>query len=144
MARQRCTSCRFRCMRFSARLQSRLIFEHVWNSEATVCDAFYALGLTIVSTSIVPRCVYSQEWCTNFWGRKMIRMLRCECCATTRLLLDVWHVILQRCTTVERLLGNLPTSIYTLYKHRIVTEVLPALRAWWLLLNQYLLIEWCA
>ena len=101
MARQRCTSCRFRCMRFSARLRSRLIYEHVWNSEATACDAFYALGLTIVSTSIVQRCVYSQEWCTNFWGRKMVRMLRCECCATMRLLLDVWHVILQRCTTVE-------------------------------------------
>ena len=44
MARQRCTSCRFRCMRFSARLQSRLIFKHVWNSEATVCDTFYRTG----------------------------------------------------------------------------------------------------
>ena len=54
----------------------------------------------------------------------MIRMLRCECCATMRLLLDVWHVILQRCTTVARLLGTFPTSIYTLYKHRIVIEVL--------------------
>ena len=32
------------CMRFSARLRSRLIFEHVWNSEATVCDAFYRTG----------------------------------------------------------------------------------------------------
>ena len=42
----------------------------------------------------------------------MIRMLRCECCATMRLLLDVWHVILQRCTTVAQLLGTLPTSIY--------------------------------
>ena len=50
----------------------------------------------------------------------MIRMLRCECCATMRLLIDVWHVILQRCTTVARLLGILPTSIYTLYMHRIV------------------------
>ena len=50
----------------------------------------------------------------TFWGRKMIRMLRCECCATMRLLLDVWHVILQRCTTVAQLLGTLPTSIYTL------------------------------
>ena len=59
----------------------------------------------------------------------MIRMLRCECCATMRLLLDVWHVILQRCTTVAQLLGNLPTSIYTVYKHRIVIEALPALRA---------------
>ena len=82
------------------------------------------LGLTIVSTSIVQRCVYSQEWCTNSWGRKMIRMLRCECCATMRLLLDVLHVILQRCTTVARLLRTLPSSIYyTLYKHRIVIEV---------------------
>ena len=103
-----------------------------------------ALGLTIVSTSlvlstsIVQRCVYSQEWYTNFWGRKMIRMLRCECCATMRLLLDVWHVILQRCTTVARLLGTLPTSIYTLYKHRIIIEVLPALRVWWLLLRLFL------
>ena len=44
MARQCCTSCRFRCMWFSARLRSRLIFEHVWNSEATVCDAFYRTG----------------------------------------------------------------------------------------------------
>ena len=70
-----------------------------------------ALGLTIVSTSIVQRCVYSQEWCTNFWGRKMIRMLRCECCATMRLLLDVWHVILQCCTTVARLLGTLPPIV---------------------------------
>ena len=124
MARQRCTSCRFRCMRFSARLRSRLIFKHVWNSEATVCDTFYRTGSHIVSTSIVQRCVYSQEWCTNSWGRKMIRMLRCECCATMRLLLDVWHVILQRCTTVARLLGTLPSSIYyTLFKHRIVIEV---------------------
>ena len=56
----------------------------------------------------------------------MIRMLRCECSATMRLLLDVSHVILQRCTTVERLLGTLPTIIYTLYKQRIVIEVLPA------------------
>ena len=48
-----------------------------------------ALGLTIISTSIVQRCVYSQEWCTNSSGGKMIRMLRCECCATMRLLLDV-------------------------------------------------------
>ena len=45
----------------------------------------------------------------------MIRMLRCECCATMRLLLDVWHVILQRCTTVAQLLGTLPTSIYIPY-----------------------------
>ena len=45
-----------------------------------------------------------------------------------RLLLDVWHVILQRYTTFARLLGTLPTSIYTLYKHRIVIEVLPVLR----------------
>ena len=62
----------------------------------------------------------------NFRGSKMIHMLRCERCATIRLLLDVWHVILQRCTTVARLLGTLPTSIYTLYKHRIVIEVLSA------------------
>ena len=80
-----------------------------------------SLGLTIISTSIVQR-VYWQEWCTNSWGRKMIRMLRHECCATMRLLLDVWHVILQRCTTVARLLATLPTSIY-IYIPCIGTEL---------------------
>ena len=103
----------------------RVWFLSMFEIQRRLCATLsIALGLTIVSTSIVQRCVYSQEWCTNSWGRKMIRMLRCECCATMRVLLDVWHVILQCCTTGARLLGTLPSSIYyTLYKHRIVIEV---------------------
>ena len=91
---------------------SRVCFLNMFEIQRRLCATLsIALGLTIVSTSIVQRCVYSQEWCTNFWGRKMIRILRCECCATIRMLLDVWYVILQRCTTFARLLGTLPTSI---------------------------------
>ena len=64
---------------------------------ATVIGASY---LTIISTIIVQRCLHSQECCRNSLGCKMIRILVCMCCTTMRVLCNMSHIILQRCTTI--------------------------------------------
>ena len=117
------TSCRFGCtmhricfMRENSRIRSPLNSEHVQNSESTLGDSNCCIGSHEHSHNVAQRCVNSQQCCTNFEGHKMIRTFVCVCYTTMRVLLDLSHMIVQRCTKVARLLF---TSIDVPFKQAI-------------------------
>ena len=57
--------------------------------------------------------MYSHEWCMNYYGREMVLIIVWECCTIMRVLQDLSHVILQRCTNLAH---------YFIYMDRITRE----------------------
>lgn len=81
------------------------------------------------------------EWCKIFKGCKMNCSCLCVCCTTMRLLLNVFHLILQHFTVIAQFINfYLPcfaTNIYALYKY-LCFDRLQQIINWARLLQQVL------